>query len=100
GTTFRARFDTRTLPNPTQIQYPAVEVVADDLLGNHSTSGGILFTLDNVPPIGDLDPPDAVFSRCHPPDPCVCSQIFDPVGDDAASDLSTKPQVFDLRAQI
>src|SRR5262249_47537883 len=92
------------------IQFPAVEVVANDTLGNHATSGGIVFTLDNVPPTGDLDPPPMTivkynpivlpdFRDCDPVD-CICSRGFDPVGGDAPNDLGVVNQVFDLRAEI
>ena len=102
GGNYQSTFDTRTLPNPTIIQFPAVEVVADDSLGNHSTSGGITFALDNVPPTADLDPSNAVVVKGNCRDaanPCKCSQLFDPVGDNP-NDGATVPQLFDLKAEV
>jgi hypothetical protein len=98
---YTATFDTRRFPNPTTIEYPAIEVVADDTLGNHGTSGGILFTIDNVPPIGDLDPPKGIIAKLDPTTlNYSCSHPFDPLGTDAVSDGDTVDQVFDIRAEV
>ena len=90
--TYGSTFNTRTLPNPTQIQFPAVEVVADDIYGNHSTSGGIEFSLDNVPPIADLDPAVTWLYDCDVSTlACECGAPMDVVGDDAMNDLDGSP---------
>jgi hypothetical protein len=98
GNLYRGPFDTRRLPNPTRIQNPSLQVVADDSLGNHSQAGN-LFSLDNVPPIGDIDPPRAQVVEVRQNQPNRCSKPFDPVGE-VPNDLGTVLQMFDLRAQV
>ena len=89
------------LPNSTRIQFPAVEVVADDTKGNHSRTGGIEFTLDLVPPVAELDPGNLWVIDCdQTAAACECSMPFDPVGNDAVNDLQHVQQVFFLRAEI
>jgi hypothetical protein len=97
---YSGSFDTQRLPNPTVSQFPAVEVVAQDSLGNTSNSGGIVFTLDNVPPTGDLDPVRLQYFSCDPQTGCKCSEPYDPVGSDAVNDLQTVRGVFELRAEV
>src|SRR5262249_55530287 len=99
--TYQNVFDLRRLPNSTRIQFPAVEVVADDIHGNHSRTGGIEFTIDLVPPIAALDPGNLWVIDCDmTAQACECSAPFDPVGNDAANDLQHVQQVFFLRAEI
>jgi hypothetical protein len=98
---YTSTFDTRRFGDSSLIQYPAVEVQADDILGNHSTTGGLLFTIDTVPPVGDLDPPLAeIFTLKQPANPNICSVPFDPVGTEAVDDLQIVPQVFSVRAEV
>ncbi len=103
GTQYVGSFDTRVLPDT--FVFPLIEVIARDTVGNESGTGWIV-TLDNRPPLVDLDPPDARDARCGegldcPPNPQMeCSVKFDPVGPDAVDDGQTVSQLFELRARI
>jgi hypothetical protein len=92
--TYRQIFDTTQLP--TYAIFPSISFRAQDLLGNQS-SVGYLVSLDNTPPIMDLDPPDQ-FQLLRKNG--ECSWPFDPVGPDAIDDGSVVTQLFDLRARI
>jgi hypothetical protein len=92
--TFRQSFDTTQLP--VYAISPTVSFRAQDVLGNQSAVG-YLVSLDNTPPILDLDPP-ANF-RLYKKDG-TCSWPFDPVGPDAVDDGSVVSQLFDIRARI
>jgi hypothetical protein len=91
---FRQLFDTTQLP--TYAIFPSISFRAQDVLGNQS-SVGYLVSLDNTPPVMDLDPPDHV--RLIKEDG-TCSWPFDPVGPDAIDDGSLVSQLFDIRARI
>ncbi len=92
--TYRQLFDTTKLP--IYAIFPSISFRAQDVLGNES-SVGYLVSLDNTPPILDLDPP-ANF-RIIKKDG-TCSWPFDPVGPDAVDDGSVVTQLFDIRARV
>jgi len=91
---YRHLFDTTNLPS--YALYPSISFRAQDVLGNES-SVGYLVSLDNTPPLIDLDPPTNV--RLVKTDG-TCSRALDPVGGDAISDGSVVNQLFDIRARI
>jgi hypothetical protein len=92
--TYRQIFDTTQLPE--YAIFPSISFRAQDVLGNQS-SVGYLVSLDNTPPIIDLDPPASF--RLYKKDG-TCSWPFDPVGPDAIDDGSVVNQLFDIRARI
>jgi hypothetical protein len=84
GTVYRHEFDTRIAMFSNLVQL-TINIWANDGVGNEKTVSHVL-RLDNVPPILSLDPPrfrewKTVSSTTQ------CSMHFDPVGEDAASDL-------------
>ena len=85
-------FDTTKLPSYTL--YPTISFRARDVLGNESTVGYEL-SLDNTPPVIDLDPPNVRLVRKDG----TCSWAFDPVGPDAVDDGSLVNQFFDVRVR-
>ncbi len=91
---YRQLFDTTKLP--VFAIFPSVSFRAQDVLGNES-SVGYLVSLDNTPPILDLDPPADV--RLVKNDG-TCSWPFDPVGPDAVDDGAVVTQLFDIRARV
>jgi hypothetical protein len=96
---YRALFDTTVLPK--NALFPSVSFRASDELGNES-SVGYLVSLDNTPPLTDLDPPDDFrgLGRLDDSAQIRCSWPFDPVGPDAVDDGATVAQLFDVRARI
>jgi len=92
---YRAMFDTTQLP--VYAIFPSISFRAQDTLGNQS-SVGCLVSLDNTPPVLDLDPPDT-FQFLRESDG-ACSWPLDPVGPDAIDDGSVVTQLFDIRARI
>jgi hypothetical protein len=109
---YQSLFDTTRLP--VNALYPSISFRASDVLGNES-SVGYLLSLDNTPPILDLDPPAHVRYRKMVDKDFVCSWEFDPLGNDAVNDLDTGamnfwhargdgakglPQTFDVRARV
>lgn len=85
------------------IVYPTVSFRASDSVGNE-TSLSYEFSVDNIPPLADLDPPQmrqmqlASFGY-------ECSALFDPLSvnrdvGDMPNDGCMVPQLFDLRARI
>jgi hypothetical protein len=94
GGIYRQIFDTTQLPS--YAIFPTISFRAQDVLGNESSVGHLL-SLDNTPPIMDLDPPANV--RLFKTDG-TCSWPFDPVGPDAIDDGSVVTQLFDIRARI
>jgi hypothetical protein len=92
--TYRNLFDTTQLP--THAIFPSISFRAQDVLGNES-SVGELVSLDNTPPMLDLDPP-ANFQIIKKDG--TCSWPFDPVGPDAVDDGAVVTQLFDIRARI
>ena len=97
---------TRCAPPPSTapcIVFPTVSFRASDSVGNE-TSVGYDFSVDNIPPLADLDPPKmrqmqlAAFGY-------ECSALFDPLSvnrdvGDMPNDGCMVPQMFDLRARI
>jgi len=93
--TYRQLFDTTQLP--VYAIFPTISFRAQDVLGNQA-SVGYLVSLDNTPPVMDLDPPETF--RLYKKDG-TCSWPFDPVGPDAIDDGSiVSQQLFDIRARI
>jgi|GEM_PF-1333123 len=91
---YRKLFDTTKLP--AYAIFPSISFRAQDVLGNQS-SVGYLVSLDNTPPMMDLDPPAHV--QILKADG-TCSWPFDPVGPDAIDDGSVVRQLFDIRARV
>jgi hypothetical protein len=94
GGKYQQLFDTTQLPEYTL--FPSISFRAQDMLGNQA-SVGYLVSLDNTPPVMDLDPPANV--RLLKEDG-TCSWPFDPVGPDAIDDGTVVNQLFDIRARI
>ena len=94
GDLYQRLFDTTQLP--VYSIFPSISFRAQDVLGNQS-SVGYLVSLDNTPPVMDLDPPATY--RIFKEDG-TCSWPFDPVGPDAVDDGSVVTQLFDIRARI
>ena len=84
------------------IVYPTISFRASDELGNERAIG-YGFTVDNIAPVADLDPP--LIRSFRPEERFVCSWEFDPLGrnsliGDMPNDMHHVGQVFDLRARI
>ncbi len=94
---YSALFDTARLP--VNALFPSISFRASDVLGNES-SVGYLVSLDNTPPLADLDPPTDFRLIRTINDVDECSWPFDPLGKDAVDDLETVNQLFDIRARI
>ncbi len=90
---YSSLFDTTKLP--TYAIFPTISFRARDILGNESTVSYEL-SLDNTPPIIDLDPPNVRLVNGSG----ACSWAFDPVGPDAVDDGDQVPQLFDVRARV
>jgi hypothetical protein len=95
--TYQALFDTARLP--TSALYPSISFRASDIPGNQS-SRGYLLSLDNTPPVADLDPPADFHQVRKNGSNFECSWPFDPLGDDSVDDLQNVNQLFDIRARI
>jgi hypothetical protein len=107
---YGALFDTLNLtqcPVPPKtgpcIVFPTISFRASDSIGNES-SVGYDFSVDNEPPLSDLDPPQVRQMRLTATG-YECSFLFDPLSvnqdlGDMPNDLCMVPQVFDLRARI
>ena len=85
------------------IVFPTISFRASDSVGNE-TSLGYSFSVDNVPPLADLDPPQMREMRLTASG-YQCSFLFDPLSvnrdlGDMPNDGCMVPQVFDLRARI
>ena len=85
------------------IVFPTISFRASDSVGNE-TSLGYSFSVDNVPPRSDLDPPQMRQMRLAATG-YQCSFLFDPLSvnrdlGDMPNDGCMVPQVFDLRARI
>jgi hypothetical protein len=106
GIPFDALNLTRCGPPPSPlpcIVFPTISFRASDSVGNE-TSVGYDFSVDNMPPLADLDPPKMrqmkLVSFGY-----ECSYLFDPLSlnvdlGDMPNDGCMVPQVFDLRARI
>jgi hypothetical protein len=107
---FGALFDTANLTpcqeppaNTLCLVYPTISFRASDTLGNQTVLG-YDFSVDNIAPVADLDPPPLRDVRLGPSG-YECSFAFDPLSvnldvGDMPNDLCMVPQVFDLRARI
>jgi hypothetical protein len=107
---YGALFDTLNLtqcPVPPKtgpcIVFPTVSFRASDSVGNES-SLGYEFSVDNIPPLSDLDPPQVRQMRLSTTG-YECSFLFDPLSvnkeyGDMPNDGCMVPQLFDLRARI
>lgn len=110
GGVFSALFDTANLTpcqappaNTLCIVYPTISFRASDAVGNQ-TVVGYEFSVDNVAPVADLDPPEMRALRLAPGG-YECSLLFDPLSvnedvGDMPNDGCMVPQVFDLRARV
>ncbi|MEM9489268.1 MAG: hypothetical protein AAGC55_08990 [Myxococcota bacterium] len=95
---YRGSFDTRLLPPG--IVFPTITVRARDTLGNQSSFGYVI-ALDNQPPILSLDSPDMREGIENAMGVLECTQLFDPLGDDALNDGDTNvAQLSEIRARI
>jgi hypothetical protein len=95
--TYVGSFDTRELG--LGMVFPTVVVRARDAVGNESQLG-FLVALDNRPPVASLDSPPMIETRRNSEGALECSVEFDPLGDDAAKDGQTVPQLTEIRARI
>ena len=95
--TYQALFDTTRLP--VNAIYPSISFRASDIPGNQS-SVGYLVSLDNTPPLAELDPPVNFHMVKRDGDFYRCSWPFDPLGTDSVNDGDTRNQLFDIRARI
>jgi hypothetical protein len=107
---YGALFDTANLtrcaePPATSLclVYPTISFRASDMLGNQ-TVVGYDFSVDNIAPVADLDPPELRDRRLTVTG-IECSFLFDPLSvnrdvGDMPNDGCMVPQVFDLRARI
>jgi hypothetical protein len=83
---FSLKFDTTTFGlDKTQL---TINVTAADTIGNIASAPSVVISLDNVPPIVSLDPPNIREYRMSGTS-TACSAPFDPVGSYAANDLGT-----------
>ncbi len=94
---YQALFDTARLP--VNALFPSISFRASDVLGNQS-SVGYLVSLDNTPPLADLDPPTNFRMIRNVNRVERCSNTFDPLGSDAVDDGENVNQLFDVRARI
>ncbi|MBU1537411.1 hypothetical protein KKF84_18995, partial [Myxococcota bacterium] len=95
---YTGSFDTSLLPS--NFIWPSLQVFATDKLGNES-SIAFEVALDNQPPILALDPPEDFRIQKENADGDIeCSFAFDPVGENAADDLSTVAQIMWIRARV
>ena len=93
---YTGSFDANQYPTTTgQIN---INVSADDLVGNDTTKQ-LSVQLDSVPPIMDLDPP-TVREGKEEDQGIICSTEFDPVGAEAANDLTVLGPTPNFRARI
>ena len=95
--TYTGQFDTRTFDQD-QL-WPVMSFRAEDVLGNESHRD-IQVGLDNGAPIIELDPSSKVYIGRYMLGVLECSHPFDPVGNDAANDLTLVPQIVPLRARV
>jgi hypothetical protein len=83
---YQLKFDTTKFGY--ELTQLTINVTASDAIGNVASTSPVVISLDNLPPIISLDPPDIREYRLSGAD-TICSAPFDPVGDAAASDLET-----------
>ncbi len=90
-------FDVRKLPP--NYALPIFSIRAADTLGNISELGEEII-VDNTPPRLELDPGSMRVGTTVAGIGVECSQLFDPVGGDAANDGTIVPQIITLRARV
>ncbi len=78
---------------------PIFSIRATDTLGNGNELGEEII-VDNTPPDLELDPAKMRVGQIVSGDGIECSQLFDPVGKDAANDGDLLPQIITLRARV
>ncbi len=83
---------------PVTIGQITINVTASDLAGNDRTKS-VSVQLDSVPPLIDMDPP-TVREGAEVEDGIICSEAFDPLGPEAASDAFVLGPNPDFRARI
>ncbi|MEO6600662.1 MAG: hypothetical protein ABIQ16_12360 [Polyangiaceae bacterium] len=77
----------------------SVNIRATDLAGNPSDGASILYYLDNVPPIIDMEPPAVQEVQYQSPSSSICSVPFLPLGD-SPRDLEVVSSVTRPRALL
>ena len=96
GNTYSERFDTRSFDET--VPQLTINIVAKDRVGNESERSHVVY-IDNIPPRISLDsPPIREFTENA--GVVTCSNIFDPLGSDAMSDLGTATSHSLYRARI
>lgn len=75
-----------------------ININARDKVGNDADQSTLLLYLDNVPPMLDLDPPKVRELVRASPD--YCTDPFDPLGPEAASDKDVVPAAQRFRALV
>ena len=103
GGEFVAGFDTRLLDQ--SLVFPPLSVTVEDTAGNFTTLVRSV-ALDNRAPLLALDSPpmrDALCvteaGACQDEDPRLCSQLFDPLGADAADDGEVVGALIEVRVR-
>ncbi len=97
GAYFEGDVDTSQYP-PTTTQLPIL-LVAEDTVGNASDLP-LTLRIDNAPPTLSLDPPPIREAKVGTTGLLICSEPFDPVGDDSVSDQMIAPEGAEFRARI
>jgi hypothetical protein len=99
--TFAGTFDTRRLDE--SWVFPLVEVRARDRVGNEAAVGRIV-ALDNRAPLVTMDSPPMREAKCLEGEFCplagaICSELFDPLGEDSADDGEVVAGLMELRVR-
>ncbi len=94
---FEGQFDSRTFTR--KVLWPVLSFRAADVLGNESHED-IQVGLDTGAPVMALDPQSQVYLGRYVEGVLECSHPFDPLGSDAADDITLVPQVVPIRARI
>lgn len=89
---YRGNFDSTTIAGVVAPSVTVRAINAEGLL----TDVAFVITLDNQPPVAELDPPKV---RVQASD-MSCSTPLDPVSPDAPNDLSTVAQLVEFRARV
>ena len=103
GSSYQGFFDSRIVESSVpgvDVVFPYINIRAKDLVDNDSVVG-FEIALDNQSPIASLDPPfirEADLSEIE--GHLECSEVFDPVGEDAANDLSRVLSLSEIRARV
>ncbi|HKP59352.1 MAG TPA: hypothetical protein VJV78_21660 [Polyangiales bacterium] len=86
GSVYTQKFDTRKFDR--ELVQITISLTAADVVGNESMGVSHILNLDNLPPVVSLDPPN-IREWKNVGDSTYCGEEFDPVGEDAISDLDT-----------